>query len=52
MVKSKIKILSIGGSILIPKTGFNIDFLKKFRKLIIDEVKKGQKEKLSDRKAK
>lgn len=43
MVKSKIKILSIGGSILIPKTGFNIDFLKKFRKLIIDEVKKGQK---------
>jgi len=37
------KILSVGGSIIIPKTGFDIKFLKKFRKLILDEVKKGHK---------
>ncbi|HAT03202.1 MAG TPA: UMP kinase [Candidatus Magasanikbacteria bacterium] len=36
-------IISLGGSIIIPKTGFDILFLKKFRKLILDEVKKGQK---------
>ncbi len=36
------KILSVGGSIIIPKTGFDIDFLKKFRNLIVQEVKKGQ----------
>ncbi len=38
-----LKIISVGGSIVIPKTGFDIPFLKKFRKLIIDEVKKGNK---------
>lgn len=37
------KILSVGGSIIIPKTGFDVDFLKKFRKLILDQVKKGDK---------
>lgn len=37
------KILSVGGSIIIPKTGFNIPFLKKFRSMILSEVKKGQK---------
>lgn len=37
------KILSVGGSIIIPKTGFDIKFLKKFRKLILDRVKKGEK---------
>lgn len=37
------KILSVGGSIIIPVTGFNIAFLKKFRALILAEVKKGQK---------
>jgi uridylate kinase len=36
-------ILSIGGSIIIPKTGFDIAFLKKFRALILSEVKKGKK---------
>ncbi len=40
---SKTKIISVGGSIIIPKTGFNIPFLKKFKKLILDEVKKGNK---------
>ena len=39
----KLKILSVGGSIIIPKTGFDIIFLKKFRQMILDEVKKGQK---------
>lgn len=35
------KILSVGGSIIIPKTGFDITFLKKFRAMILREVKKG-----------
>lgn len=34
-------IISLGGSIIIPKTGFDISFLKKFRKLIVDEVGRG-----------
>lgn len=37
------KILSVGGSIVIPKTGFNVEFLKKFRDLILKEVEKGKK---------
>lgn len=37
------KILSVGGSIIIPKEGFNIPFLKKFRSIILDRVKRGQK---------
>lgn len=40
---NKTKIISVGGSIIIPKTGFNIDFLKRFKKLILDQVKKGDK---------
>lgn len=39
----KYKILSVGGSIIIPKTGFDIKFLKKFKSLILAEVKKGNK---------
>lgn len=39
----KTKIISVGGSIIIPKTGFDIPFLKKFRKMILDEVKKGHR---------
>jgi uridylate kinase len=42
-MKTTYKILSVGGSILIPKTGFDILFLKKFRKLILEQVKKGQR---------
>ena len=30
LVMSNYKILSVGGSIIIPKTGFDIEFLKKF----------------------
>lgn len=36
-------ILSVGGSIIIPKTGFDTPFLKQFNKLIRNEVKKGKK---------
>ncbi|EKE07549.1 MAG: hypothetical protein ACD_18C00057G0002 [uncultured bacterium] len=42
-MKNNLKIISVGGSIIIPKTGFDINFLKKFRQMILDEVKKGQK---------
>lgn len=40
---SNYKILSVGGSIIIPKTGFDIRFLKKFRTMILARVKKGEK---------
>jgi uridylate kinase len=36
-------ILSVGGSIVIPKTGFDLPFLKKFRSLIIAEVRRGRR---------
>ncbi|HYE59889.1 MAG TPA: UMP kinase, partial [Candidatus Kapabacteria bacterium] len=37
------KILSVGGSIIIPKTGFDVSFLKQFRSLILRQVKKGER---------
>lgn len=37
------KIISLGGSVIIPPTGFDIEFLKKLRALIISRVKKGDK---------
>lgn len=40
---SQYKIISVGGSIIIPSTGFDIKFLKKFRELILSRVKKGEK---------
>lgn len=40
---SEYKILSVGGSIIIPKTGFDIPFLKKFRAFIVSQVKKGER---------
>lgn len=43
MAKKEIKVISIGGSIIIPKTGFDIEFLKKFRQMIITRVKAGEK---------
>ena len=43
MHKKETKIISVGGSIIIPKTGFDIKFLKKFRSLILKHVKQGQK---------
>lgn len=37
------RIISVGGSIIIPKTGFDLVFLKKFRDLILKQVKQGMK---------
>ena len=42
-MKKNTKILSVGGSIIIPKTGFNIPFLKKFKTLILRQIKKGDR---------
>jgi len=39
----QVKILSVGGSIIIPKEGFDISFIKKFRTLIMTEIEKGTK---------
>lgn len=41
--KKKLLVVSVGGSIIIPKTGFDINFLKKFKQLIIDGTKQGYK---------
>ena len=38
---NKIVVLSLGGSLIIPKEGFNVQFLTGFRELISEEVKKG-----------
>ncbi len=35
--------MSVGGSIVIPQSGFQADFLKQFRRLILEEVVRGQK---------
>ncbi len=43
MPKKEYKIISVGGSIIIPKEGFNIEFLKDFRRLILERVKKGER---------
>ncbi|TAN33072.1 UMP kinase [Patescibacteria group bacterium] len=40
---SLLKIISLGGSIVIPKEGFDIQFLKRFKNLIIERVKKGER---------
>ena len=42
-MKNNYKIISVGGSIIIPKTGFDIKFLKKFRALVLKHVKAGDK---------
>lgn len=40
---SRYTIISVGGSIVIPKTGFDPGFLKEFRALILKQVKKGRR---------
>lgn len=40
---NKIIVLSLGGSLIIPKTGFDINFLRNFKKMIIEEIKKGRR---------
>ena len=39
--KEKIIVLSLGGSLIIPTEGFNIKFLKGFKKMILKRIKKG-----------
>ena len=41
MEEDKIIVLSLGGSIIIPKSGFDIKFLKLFKNLILKFTKKG-----------
>lgn len=41
--KEEWKIISVGGSIIIPPTGFDIEFLQKFRRFIIARVKQGER---------
>lgn len=41
--KTNYKIISLGGSIVIPPEGFDIEFLKRFKNLIIERVKNGER---------
>ncbi|HSR89178.1 MAG TPA: UMP kinase [Candidatus Udaeobacter sp.] len=41
--KNQYRIISVGGSIIIPTEGFNIEFLKKFKELILARIKLGEK---------
>ncbi len=42
-MKKDWKVLSVGGSIIIPKDGFNTEFLKNFRKMIVDRIENGER---------
>jgi len=41
MSTNKTIVLSLGGSLIIPKTGFDIKFLKNFKKMILAQIKNG-----------
>jgi len=41
--KKEIIVLSLGGSLIVPKSGFDLNFLKGFKKLILDFVKTGRR---------
>lgn len=43
MTKKETYIISLGGSLIVPQTGIDWKFLKKFRNLIIDQLKTGKK---------
>jgi len=43
MSNKNIYIISLGGSIVVPKEGIDSKFLKSFRKLIVSEIKKGKR---------
>ncbi len=43
MPKSEYYVISLGGSLIVPKTGIDWKFLKQFRELIIKEIKKNKK---------
>ena len=40
---NKTIVLSLGGSLIIPKTGFDIKFLKAFKKMILEFVRQGKR---------
>ena len=40
---NKTYIISLGGSLIVPKEGIDVKFLKKFRALILAEIKKGNR---------
>lgn len=42
-MKKEIIVLSLGGSLIAPKAGIDWKFLKKFRELIVQEIKSGQR---------
>ncbi len=42
-MKNTYKIISLGGSIIIPQDGFNLEFLARFRAMLVKRVKKGEK---------
>lgn len=39
--KNKLVVLSLGGSLIVPKTGFDLAFIKKFKSFILQQIKKG-----------
>jgi uridylate kinase len=43
MSKKETIIISLGGSLIAPKTGINWQFLKKFRALIVEQIKQGKR---------
>ena len=43
MKKNDLTILSLGGSIIIPKTGFSIPFLREFREMVLRHVSGGNR---------
>ena len=43
MAKNKIYVISLGGSLIVPPTGVDHKFLKKFRQLILARIKLGEK---------
>ncbi len=43
MIKNKTYVISLGGSLIVPQTGIDWKFLKKFRELILAETKSGKK---------
>lgn len=43
MQKNEYYVISLGGSLIVPKNGIDWQFLKKFRELIVAEIKKNKK---------
>ncbi|MDD4333515.1 MAG: UMP kinase [Patescibacteria group bacterium] len=43
MTRQKTFVISVGGSLIAPQEGIDVQFLKKFRALIVNEIKQGEK---------